>query len=261
MRRFLMLFLMLMLSGALAFAQNRSVSGTVTDQAGAPVPYATVTETGTRNATTADANGNFTIKLKGSGSITFTATGYDASSVAPEGNVVRATLIRNAQELSTVTITTALGIKRNRNQLPYSAQQVMGDEVSKERSSNFINNLSGKVSGLELRQSNGLGASTNVVLRGAKSFTGTNQALFVIDGVPFDNTQTRASDVNSLRGGIYQAQGRGGYDYGNTAADINPDDIESITVLKGAASTALYGSRGGNGVIMILQRKVRRGSE
>ena len=250
MRRFLMLFLMLMLSGVLAFAQNRTVSGTVTDQAGAPVPYATVSESGTRNATTADANGNFTIKLKGGGGITFTATGYDASSVTPEGNVVRATLTRNAQELSTVTITTALGIKRNRNQLPYSAQQVMGDEVSKERSSNFINNLSGKVSGLELRQSNGLGASTNVVLRGAKSFTGTNQALFVIDGVPFDNSNTNSSN---------QTTGRGGYDYGNAAADINPDDIESITVLKGAASTALYGSRGGNGVILITTKKGKKG--
>ncbi len=250
MRRFLTLFVMLMLSGVLAFSQSRSVSGTITDQAGAPVPYATVTETGTRNATTADANGNFTLKMKGAGGITFTATGYDATSVTPEGNVVRATLTRNAQELSTVTITTALGIKRNRNQLPYSAQQVMGDEVSKERSSNFINNLSGKVSGLELRQSNGLGASTNVVLRGAKSFTGNNQALFVIDGVPFDNANTNGSN---------QQTGRGGYDYGNAAADINPDDIESITVLKGAASTALYGSRGGNGVILITTKKGRKG--
>ncbi len=250
MKRFLMLFTVLMLSGVLAFAQNRTVSGTVTDEAGAPVPYATVTESGTRNATTADANGNFTLKMKGAGGITFSATGYNAATVTPEGNVVRATLKRNAQELSTVTITTALGIKRNRNQLPYAAQQVMGDEVSKERSSNFINNLSGKVSGLELRQSNGLGASTNVVLRGSKSFTGTNQALFVIDGVPFDNSNTNSTN---------QVTGRGGYDYGNAAADLNPDDIESITVLKGAASTALYGSRGGNGVILVTTKKGRKG--
>ncbi|MDQ6845050.1 MAG: SusC/RagA family TonB-linked outer membrane protein [Bacteroidota bacterium] len=250
MRRFLTLFLMLMLSGVLAFAQTRTVSGTVKDNTGAPVPYATITETHTRNATTADANGNFTLKMKGNGGITITATGFDANAINESGNIINATLKRNATELSTVTITTALGIKRNRNQLPYAAQQVDGSEVSKERSSNFINNLSGKVSGLELRQSNGLGASTNVVLRGAKTIGSTNQALFVIDGVPFDNSNTSTAA---------QAQGRGGYDYGNAAADINPDDIESITVLKGAASTALYGSRGGNGVILITTKKGRKG--
>lgn len=239
-----------MLSGVLAFAQTRTVSGTVKDDAGAPVPYATVTEAGTRNATTADANGNFTLKMKGSGGITFTATGFDAVSVTPSGDVVTASLKRNSTELSTVTITTALGIKRNRNQLPYAAQQITGDEVSKERTSNFINNLSGKVSGLELRQSNSLGASTNVVLRGTKTIGSSNQPLFVIDGVPFDNANTSGSG---------QAQGYGGYDYGNAAADINPDDIESITVLKGAASTALYGSRGGNGVILITTKKGKRG--
>ncbi|HEV8082870.1 MAG TPA: carboxypeptidase-like regulatory domain-containing protein, partial [Chitinophagaceae bacterium] len=240
MRKFLTQFVMLMLSGVLAFAQTRSVSGTVKDDAGAPVPYATVTEKGTRNATTADANGNFSLKMKGSGDVTFTATGFDAISVTPSGNVVSASLKRNATELSTVTVTTALGIKRNRNQLPFAAQQISGDEVSKERSSNFINNLSGKVSGLELRQSNSLGASTNITLRGSKTIGSSNQPLFVVDGGPFDNSSATASNVSTTRGGIYQAQGRGGYDYGNNAADINPDDIESITVLKGAASTALY---------------------
>lgn len=245
-----MLFALLMLSGALVYAQTHTVTGTVKDDSGTPVPYATVTEKGTRNATTADAGGNFTLKMKGNNALILTATGYNANTVTPTGNTVDVVLTRNAQELSAVTITTALGIQRNRNQLPYSAQQVTGDEVSKERGSNFINNLSGKVSGLELRQSNGLGASTNVVLRGDKSFTGTNQALFVIDGVPFDNSNTNTGN---------QLTGRGGYDYGNAAADINPDDIESITVLKGAASTALYGSRGGNGVILITTKKGRRG--
>lgn len=241
---------MSMLCGVLAFAQARTLSGTVKDDAGAPVPYATITESGTRNATTADANGNFSIKMRGNGGVTVTHTGFGASTITPEGNVVNALLKRNAQELSTVTITTALGIKRNRNELPYAAQQVAGDEVSKERTSNFIDNLSGKVSGLELRQSNGLGASTNVILRGNKTIGSNNQALFVIDGVPFDNSQTSGNS---------QATGRGGYDFGNAAADINPDDIESITVLKGAASTALYGSRGGNGVILITTKKGRKG--
>lgn len=254
MRRVLSLFVMLMLSGVFAFAQDRTVSGVVRDNSGAPVPYATVTETGTRNATTADANGNYSIKLKGDGGITVTATGYNPINLSPEGKVENPTLTRNAQELATVTVTTALGITRNKNQLPYAAQQIGGDDVSKERTSNFLQNLSGKVSGVELRQSNSLGGSINVVVRGAKSLTGTNQALFVVDGVPYDNSIT-----NGAASRPSQTTGRGGYDYGNAAADINPDMIESITVLKGAASTALYGSRGANGVVLITTKKGKKG--
>ncbi|MEO6218820.1 MAG: TonB-dependent receptor plug domain-containing protein, partial [Ginsengibacter sp.] len=250
MRRFLMLFLMLTLIGALAFAQDRTLSGTVKDDSGAPVPYATVTETGTRNATTADANGNYTIKMRGQGGVTFTATGFDVNAISPSGTVANATLTRNAQELSTVTITTALGITKNRNQVAYAAQQVDGAEVSKTRSNNFLNGLSGKISGLELRQTNTMGGSVNVVLRGTKSITQNNQALFVVDGIPFDNSNTNSGN---------QRTGRGGFDYGNSAADINPDDIASITVLKGAAASALYGSRGSNGVILITTKKGRKG--
>jgi TonB-dependent SusC/RagA subfamily outer membrane receptor len=134
--------------------------------------------------------------------------------------------------------------------LPYAAQQVTGEELSKTRNTNVASSLSGRISGLEIRQSNTLGGSTNIVIRGAKSLTGNNQALFVIDGIPFDNSNVNAAN---------QRSGRGGYDYGNSAADINPDDVESITVLKGAASTALYGSRGANGVIMITTKKGKRG--
>ncbi len=260
MRRFLTLFLMLMLSGALAFSQNRTISGTVKDDTGAPVPYATVTETGTRNAKTADGNGNFTIKMQGSGGLTFTAAGFDASSENPTGNIVSATLKRNATELSTVTITTALGIKRNKNTLPYAAQQVSGDEVSRTRGANAASALSGKVSGLQIIQGNGIGASTNVVIRGTKSLTGNNQALFVVDGVPINNDNNNATNrtpVDQKRKD--QTTGGGGYDYGNAAADINPDDIESLTVLKGAAASALYGSRAANGVIMITTKKAKRG--
>ena len=162
-----------------------------------------------------------------------------------------------AQNALNEVVVTALGIRRTRNQVPYAAQQVTGDEVNKERTSSFIQNLSGKVSGLELRQSNTLGGSTNVVLRGVKSMTGSNQALFVIDGVPIDNTNYKSVDPTT--GVAQQSTGRGGFDYGNTASDVNPDDIESITVLKGAASTALYGSRGGNGVILITTKKGARG--
>ena len=249
MRRFLSLFTVLMLSWALAFSQSRSISGTVTDESGSPVPFATVTETGTRNATTADASGKYVINQKGSGSLTITATGFNPVVSTPSGNIADVTLVRNESELSAVVVT-ALGIRRDKNTLPYAAQQISGDEVSKTRTSNAASALSGKVSGLQITQGNGIGGSTNIIIRGNKSLTGNNQALFVVDGVPVDNSVT-----NTLN----QRTGRGGYDYGNAAADINPDDIESINVLKGAAATALYGSRAANGVIMITTKKARKG--
>jgi TonB-dependent SusC/RagA subfamily outer membrane receptor len=247
MRRFLALFTVLMLCGALAFSQGRTVTGTVNDETGAPVPFATITESGTNNATTADANGSFTFKQNGNGSLTITATGFNPVTATPVNNRVSAVLTRNTSELSAVVVT-ALGIRRTRNSLPYAAQQVTGEDIANTRGGNAAASLSGKVSGVEIRQGNGIGSSTNVVIRGIKSLTGSNQALFVIDGVPVDNT------VNNTN-----TTGRGGYDYGNAGADINPDDIESINVLKGAAATALYGSRAGNGVIMITTKKGQKG--
>ena len=118
------------------------------------------------------------------------------------------------------------------------------------RTGNAFQALSGKVAGLQITQGNAVGGSTNVVIRGNKSLTGNNQALFVVDGVPIDNSNKNSSN---------QVTGRGGYDYGNAASDINPDDIESMTVLKGAAATALYGSRASNGVIMIQTKKAKKG--
>jgi len=147
-------------------------------------------------------------------------------------------------------VVTALGITRNKNTLAYSAQQVNGEDVSKVRTGNAASSLSGKVSGLQVIQGNSIGGSTNIVIRGIKSLTGNNQALFVVDGTPVDNRTVTSGS---------QSTGRGGYDYGNSAADINPDDIDNISVLKGAAATALYGSRAANGVIMITTKKGKRG--
>ena len=110
--------------------------------------------------------------------------------------------------------------------------------------------MSGKVAGLQIKANTNFGGSTNVVVRGSSSLTGNNQALFVIDGIPVDN---------SIQNNSYQQRGRHGYDYGNTASDINPNDIESISVLKGAAATALYGSRAANGVVLITTKKGAKG--
>jgi TonB-dependent SusC/RagA subfamily outer membrane receptor len=153
-----------------------------------------------------------------------------------------------------------MGIRRAKNTLPYAAQQISGDDANKVRVANIADGLSGKVSGLEIRQNNSLGGSVNVVVRGIKSLGFNNQALFVVDGTPLDNSiMVSGSTTNNgtSNGGLGSA---GGYDMGNAASDINPDDILSIDVLKGAAATALYGSRAANGVIMITTKRGRSGT-
>lgn len=146
-------------------------------------------------------------------------------------------------------VVTALGIKREKKSLGYSTQEVKGDDLNKTPTTNFLNNLSGKVAGLEIKQSTNFGGSINAVSRGYKSILGNNQALFVVDGVPIIN-----NNINSN----FQQNGGGGYDYGSPVSDINTSDIESVNVLKGAAATALYGSRAQNGAIIITTKKGKK---
>ncbi len=249
MRRLLILMTVALLSFGVVTAQTRVISGKVIDSKGAPVPGATVkAKSGTM--VIADENGNFVINANTGDALTITSTDFEAlNTKVGSGSNLNFSLISKDTKLTEVVVT-ALGIKRSKNQLPYAAQQVGGDEVSRVRGGNAAAALSGKVAGLQIIQGNGIGSSTNVVIRGVKSLTGNNQALFVVDGVPVDNSNTNSAN---------QRTGRGGYDYGNAAADINPDDVESYNVLKGAAATALYGSRAANGVIMITTKKAKRG--
>lgn len=249
MRKMLSLIAVLVLCTAMALGQNKTTTGQVKDTKGDPIPFATVKIKGTNSAVAADANGNFTISAAPNATFVISAVGFEQTEVKASSSGSLLVSLNTLEAMREVVIT-AQGVKRTRNQLAYAAQTIGGDEVSKTRSNNFISGLSGKVSGLEIRQSNGLGGSTNVTMRGVKSFVGNNQALFVVDGVPYNNDNTNSPD---------QLTGRGGYDYGNAAADLNPDDIESITALKGAAATALYGSRGSNGVILITTKKRSKG--
>jgi len=246
---FVLLFLFIVSD---TIAQDRVVTGTVTAQEdGLPIPGVSVKVKGSTTGTSTGPDGKFSISVTGANPIlTFSFIGYTTQEVpVPQSNMINVSLRTDAQQLGEVVVT-AFGIARSRNQVPYAAQQVTGEEVSKTRTNNFVQNLSGKVAGLDIKQTNSLGGSTNVVLRGTKSITGDNQALFVIDGVPFNNANNNTAD---------QRTARGGYDYGNAAADINPDNIESITVLKGAAASALYGSQGANGVILITTKKAAKG--
>ena len=233
------------------FAQTRQVTGKVTaSEDGSALPGVSVSLKGTSRGTTTGPDGSYKIAVGEGSVLVFSFVGYKQQSIsAGSQSVINISLAADASELNEVVVT-ALGLTRTKNSLPYAAQQVKGEELTRVRTGNAFQALSGKVAGLQITQGNTIGGSTNVVIRGNKSLTGNNQALFVVDGVPIDNTNKNSGN---------QQTGRGGYDYGNAAADINPDDIESMTVLKGAAATALYGSRASNGVIMIQTKKAKRG--
>lgn len=248
MRKTSLMFTLLLLV-ALVYGQARQITGQVKDASGNPIPFASVKIKGTNTGIAADQNGNFTISAEKGNVLEITAASYERFEVTvADQDIISVTLV--SQDNLSEVVVTALGVRRAKNTLPYAAQQIKGDEVNNIRTANVGAALSGKVSGVEIRQGNGIGASTNIVIRGTKSLTNTNQALFVVDGVPINNATGNSAN---------QMTGRGGVDYGNAAADINPDDIENINILKGAAASALYGSRAANGVIMITTKKSRRG--
>lgn len=235
-----------------AAAQNRTISGRVLDAStGQGLPGVTVLVKGTTVGATTNAEGTYSLNIPdGATTLVFSSIGY-ATSERPVGSAstIDISLSTDTRQLSEVVVT-ALGVERTRNSLPYAATQIENETITKARNTNVVNGLSGKVAGVQIRQSNTLGGSSNILIRGTKSVAGNNQPLFVVDGVPISNANTNTTD---------QRTGRGGYDYGNAAADIAPDDVASVTVLKGAAATALYGDRAANGVIMITTKKGRKG--
>jgi TonB-linked SusC/RagA family outer membrane protein len=232
---------------------QRTVTGRVTSaEDGTSLPGVNVVVKGTTTGTVTDTEGAYSLAVPENGNVlVFTFIGLETQEIDIAGRaVVDANLKADVTQLTEVVVT-ALGIERNKNELGYSAQQVSGDKITAARGTNFVNSLSGKVSGVDIKASNAMGGSTNVVIRGYKSIASNNQALFVIDGIPVSNANTNTTTQKS--GGV-------GVDYGNAAQDINPDNIASVNVLKGAAATALYGSRAANGVVMITTKKGRKNS-
>jgi TonB-linked SusC/RagA family outer membrane protein len=234
----------------LTFAQERAVSGTVSDNAGMPLPGVSVLVKGTKSGTQTDFDGKFSIKASSSQVLVFSYIGMKTQEIAASSSVINVKLNGDANELEAVVVTTALGIKREKKSLGYATQEVKGaDLTSGAASGNFVNELSGQAAGVQVKRNNNFGGSTSIVSRGIKNLTGSNQMLIVIDGVPMNNNTT-----NSNQGS--QSTGRGTtYDYGNSAMDINPDDIDNVNILKGAAASALYGYQAGNGVVMITTKK------
>ena len=243
-----LLFTAIMLAGSIfAWAQQKTISGQVTDSDGFPVADAYVYVEGTDNGVYTDANGNYSLSVNEGDSVAIEFLGFDTKTVAVgNANSYNVSLSRGGSIDLGTTVATALGIEREKKALGYAVQEVSGDDVADVSGSNFADALSGEVAGLNTQSYGGMGGSTNMVIRGYSSLTGTNQALIVVDGTPILNNTDNTTDMQT---------GRGGYDYGNAATDINPEDIESISVLKGSAATALYGSRAGAGAIIITTKK------
>jgi TonB-linked SusC/RagA family outer membrane protein len=241
---------------ALAAQENATVTGRVTNASGAPENAVLVRIDALNVGTSTAADGTFRLVIPGSRlpssrSVTVTASRQGLAPVSRTVTLGAGSNVTQNFQVSTTAIAlqgvvvTALGIERERRSLGYTAQSVSGNEVNRVPESNVVNTLSGKVAGVQVTNAGPQGGSSRVVIRGATSISGNNQPLFVVDGVPIDNS----SDRNT---------GYGGIDYGNTAQDINPADIESLTVLKGPNAAALYGSRAANGAVIITTRSGKR---
>lgn len=223
--------------------QTIKVKGVVKDAAG-PVIGATVVEKGTpNNGTVTDIDGNFTLTVKSEATLVISYVGMKSVEVKASSSPVTVVLEDDSKALNEVVVT-ALGIKRDRKALGYGLDEVKGDAFEKAKETNVINSMAGRVAGLVVSQTaGGASGSTRVILRGSTEMTGNNQPLYVVDGVPLDNTNFGSAST------------AGGYDLGDGISSINPDDIESMSVLKGPAASALYGSRASHGVILITTKK------
>ncbi|MDU0371070.1 SusC/RagA family TonB-linked outer membrane protein [Hymenobacter endophyticus] len=229
-------------------AQNREISGRVTDRGnGQGLPGVTVLVKGTTIGASTNSDGSFTISAPTTAStLVFSSVGFVTveRAIGTETNI-SVGLAADTKVLGEVVVT-ALGREQEKKTLGYSVQDVQGAALTQARESNVVNSLQGKLAGVQISNSQGaVGSSSRIVIRGAKTI-GNNQPLFVVDGQPIDNSSYANSGPN------------GGVDYGNAASDINPDDIESISVLKGANAAALYGSRGANGVVVITTKSGRK---
>ncbi|KAA6328350.1 TonB-dependent receptor SusC, partial [termite gut metagenome] len=226
--------------------QDSKITGTVEDASG-PIIGASVVVKGTSNGVITDINGSFSLSGITKGAIIqISYVGYVPQEIVYEGqSTLQINMQEDAQTLDEVVVT-ALGIKREKKALGYAMQEVKGDKLTETRDANVANALAGKVAGVQIRQNGtGVGGSTKILIRGNNSITGNNQPLIVVDGVPIDNFSSTTDDY----------WGNSNVDKGSGISDISPDDIESMSVLKGPAAAALYGSRAGNGVVMITTKK------
>ena len=227
-------------------SQKRNVSGVVVDENGKPVNGATVVVKGTTTGTVTNAAGKFTIQATSTSVLEVKFLGYESTEMKVGAQSNLTIKLKPTSEKIEDVVVTALGMTRERKSLGYSVGDIKGEAFEKVRELNVINSLAGREPGLIISQTaGGPSGSSRVEIRGSSMLTGNNQPLYVVDGVPIDNTNFGSADKD------------GGYDLGDGISSINPDDIENISVLKGPAASALYGSQAGNGVIMITTKKAK----
>lgn len=235
-------------------SQAQTITGKVTGENSTPLSGVSVEIKNSNKGTSTDANGLFSINAKPGDVLVFTFVGYDNQEIKTDSRLeYNVSMIPKSNQLNAVVVT-ALGIKRSAKSLSYASQQISGDEVTKVKTDNLMNALSGKLAGVSISSnSSGLGGSVKVLLRGNKSASGTNQPLYVVDGIPLSN--------NSNANGQPNSPGSTGNvpDGGDGISNLNPDDIASITILSGASASALYGSQAANGVILITTKKGKAG--
>jgi len=243
-----LLLLAFFISG-IAVAQQKTISGNVVDDKGIPLPGVNVLIKNNANGTQTDFDGNYTIEANRGAVLSFSFVGFATQEVVV-GDVdqINIKLVTDAAELDEVVVT-ALGIKRSARSLGYAVATIKSDDLNEVRETNVLSALQGKTSGVVIQnQSGNVGGSSRILIRGVSTLQGGQQPLFVVDGVPISNQNIATGSRIS-----------GGFDFGNRAQDINPDDIESISILKGASAAALYGSRASAGVIIITTKKGKQG--
>ncbi|WP_343588396.1 SusC/RagA family TonB-linked outer membrane protein [Flavobacterium sp.] len=249
----MMLFFVLILQSAIA--QEKKITGKVSDNAGVPLPGVSVLVKGTKVGSQTDFDGKYEIKASSNQVLVFSYIGMKSSEITASSSVINVKMLdAGAQELESVVVT-ALGIKRSEKTLGYAVSKINSDEITKSGEQNVLQALAGKAAGVQVIGTGGTpGASSKIIIRGVNTILGSSDPLIVVDGVPIDNTtsQTTAGDnpFNANLSGINNS---------NRALDINPEDIENVSVLKGPAAAALYGERAGNGVIIYTTKKGKAG--
>ncbi|MBK8425174.1 MAG: TonB-dependent receptor plug domain-containing protein [Lewinellaceae bacterium] len=263
MKQLLTTLLLLLAVCGTSMAQ-RKITGVVTGDDGETLIGATIAIKGVARGTLTDFNGKYTLEVPdGATALVVTYTGYKTQEIALGASNAIDVVLETGTSLSEVVIT-ATGLTRNKSDVVYANQTVNSTDLNSVTNKSVLNALQGKVAGVKIGSASGaVGASTRVVLRGETSLTQGNNALIVVDGVPVNNsTASAGGGSETLNGSTGKNGDRDNYvDFGNRGNDINPDDVESVTVLKGPAATTLYGSRGGSGVILVTTKKGKKGDK
>jgi TonB-linked SusC/RagA family outer membrane protein len=244
-----MLMPLLVLAMSFSYSQEKTVTGNVTDEGGLPLPGVSIVVVGTSNGTQTDFDGNYTISASVGQVLSYSYIGQTTvtRTIGADSNI-NVQMTQDAQALEEVVVT-ALGIERQKRTLGYGTDIVKGDDLIEARESNIVNALQGKVTGVQITSSGGnLGGSSAIIIRGASSLSGRNRPLWVVDGILINDSQT-----------VTGSRIAGNRDFFNGSAVVNPDDVESINILKGAAATALYGSRASAGAIIVTTKRGKKG--